>query len=239
MTGSGIYEIRHVESGKRYIGSAKNFAKRWKAHRNHLIRGTHHAPHLQRAWAKYGESSFQFNILELCEPHELLDREQGWFDLSRPEYNVCPTAYSTAGRIHSPETREKIAKSKAGLKLPPRSDEYKAKLSALHKGKKKPEHVMRALQNGRASVVYSEDRRLAVSEGLRKSYKEGRRSREKSEEHCHKIGKFYAKLSDDQVREIKKLRAEGVTCKALAIQFDSNAPTICNIANGKRYRWVE
>jgi hypothetical protein len=48
----GIYAIRHVESGKMYIGSAKDFAERWNGHRKDLRRGRHPNRHLQNAWDK-------------------------------------------------------------------------------------------------------------------------------------------------------------------------------------------
>lgn len=239
VTGSGIYEIRHVGIGKRYIGSAKNFAKRWKAHRNHLLRGTHHAPYLQHAWNKYGESAFQFNILELCEHEDLLDREQGWFDLSKPEYNVCPTAYSTAGRVHSAETRAKIGKSKAGLKMPPRSDAYKAKLSEIHKGKSKPAHVLEALQAGREAYTPTAENLRKRSASLRRAYETGLRTREKTDIHKTRIGQHFAKLSDEEVRELKRLSSDGVTGRKLAVKFGIPTSSVSLIINGKTYRWVE
>lgn len=96
-----------------------------------------------------------------------------------------------------------------------------------------------ALQAGRASRVFTDDQREAISARLKAEYAAGIRVREKSEQHRQKIGKFYAKLTDDQVREIRALRKAGVACKEIAARFGSNAGTVCEIANRKRYRWVD
>lgn len=239
MSGSGIYEILHVDSGKRYIGSAKNFQKRWNIHRHHLRQGTHHSPHLQRSWSKYGDSGFEFSILEKCQADHLLLLEQVWMDWCKPEFNVCPKAHNTSGRKFSEETKQKMSAARIGSKMPPRTEEYRQKMSLAQKGKPKAAHVIAALQVGRKAQVFTAERRASVSQALREAYESGLRNREKSEAHKYKIGQFYAKLSDEQVREIRKLRAEGVTCTALAAQFDSNAGTICAIAKRKRYRWVD
>lgn len=47
-----VYEIRHVDSGKRYIGSTVRWPDRWKEHRAALRAGKHHSVLLQRAWDK-------------------------------------------------------------------------------------------------------------------------------------------------------------------------------------------
>lgn len=142
---------------------------------------------MQSSWKKHGEDAFAFAILELCEPADLVEREQVAIDRLSPELNICPTAGSTLGRRHSEETRRKIAAKKVGLKLPPRSAEYLAKLSARHKGKTiAPEH-MAAFQEGRRQQVFDETRRLRISEDLKASYADGRRSRDRPPEYREKI----------------------------------------------------
>lgn len=236
---SGIYQIRNTKNGKRYIGSAKCFRVRWNAHRALLVKGEHHSPHLQSSWNKHGEDSFAFEVLEVCDVRRLISREQWWLDCKLPEFNVCRHAGSTLGRRHGPKTIEKIRRRAIGRKVPPRSEAYRRKLSLIHSGKPKPEHVMDALQEGRRRRVYTEEQRRQVSESLKRAYSTGLRSRTKSESHKRKIGKHFAKLTDDQVREIRRLRAAGKTCKELALEFDSTPGTVSEICTGKRYRWVE
>lgn len=62
-----VYEILNTVTGKRYIGSTKNFHQRCKRHRNQLIRNTHHCVYLQRAWNKYGEQCFVFRVISVYE----------------------------------------------------------------------------------------------------------------------------------------------------------------------------
>ena len=238
MDSSGIYQIRNLVNGKRYIGSAKCLRIRWRQHRNKLRKACHHSPHMQRSWIRHGEAQFVFEILELCDPIELLVREQIWLDREQPEFNVCPTAGSSLGRKFSQATKAKIAAKAIGRKRAPRSQEHRDRLSLALKGKPKtPEH-MEALQAGRMRQVYTDARRAAVSESLRAAYQEGRRSREKTEDHKNKIGQRFAKLTDDQIREIRKLREAGLTLKAIAEQFGTNPPNVLAICNGTRYRWV-
>lgn len=239
LEASAIYEIRNRLNGKRYVGSAKCFRIRWNGHRALLRKGAHHSRHLQSAWNLAGEEAFQFSILKTCPPEALLVEEQAILDAEAPAYNVCPTAGNTLGRLHSPDTRAKIAARAVGRKPGPRTEEHRAKLSAVHKGKPKPAHVMEALQAGRKAQIMTDERRKRLSEAGRQSYESGRRTREKSEAHRHRIGRAFAKLTDDQIREIRELRASGVTGRALALQFCSNAGTISEICSGKRYAWVQ
>jgi group I intron endonuclease len=76
----GVYQIRCVPTGKIYIGSAVDLKARWDIHRRKLRRGDHHNAHLQYAWDKYGEASFEFLVLEYVDKPELLQAEQKWID---------------------------------------------------------------------------------------------------------------------------------------------------------------
>lgn len=63
----GIYEIYCSKSGKRYIGSSKNIEKRWESHLRGLRSGKHHNYYLQKAYYRYGEDNFVFNILKIVD----------------------------------------------------------------------------------------------------------------------------------------------------------------------------
>lgn len=82
----GIYRIRNKVNDKCYYGSSKNIEKRWQRHKNEL-KNNNHNPLLQRAWNKYGESNFVFEVIEECELSVLLQTEQKYLDLL-PEYNI-------------------------------------------------------------------------------------------------------------------------------------------------------
>ena len=80
MSGGYIYRITNTKNGKVYIGSSKDYSKRWKRHIADLRTGNHHSIHLQRAYDKHGESAFEFEVIERCMPDEMEDREQWHMD---------------------------------------------------------------------------------------------------------------------------------------------------------------
>ena len=43
---------------------------------------------INKALLKYGYSGFQLEILEYCEPSDVIDREQYYIDLLVPECNI-------------------------------------------------------------------------------------------------------------------------------------------------------
>ena len=92
-TSSGVYEILNTVNGKRYIGSSfSNIRRRAYEHFFYLRRGSHHSSILQRAYDKYGESSFKFNILHET-PSEYSRILEQWYLNTQPcEYNSSKCA---------------------------------------------------------------------------------------------------------------------------------------------------
>ena len=180
---SGIYEILHLESGKRYIGSANNFHDRFRKHKSSLRNGSHHSVKLQRSWNKYGESAFKFNPLLLCEPVNLLMYEQiliDFYDSYECGFNSTIKASSRLGVKSSLETRMKISIARTGLKL---SESHKEnigkgsigkkhsassiqKMSDAHKGKKKSDEHIEKMRKVNLGKKLSEDSKLKISKSL-------------------------------------------------------------------------
>lgn len=73
---SGVYCIENTINNKKYIGSSKNIAHRFKRHLCYLRNKTHVNKHLQSAITKYGIENFKFFILEKCSPEDIFKREQ-------------------------------------------------------------------------------------------------------------------------------------------------------------------
>lgn len=118
MKTSGIYSITNTTNGKRYVGSSGNIEKRFRSHKRLLSKGKHPNIHLQRAWVRDGEQAFTFSIIELCEPADLIAKEQSHIDI-RADYNIIPKAYDPPtfrGLSHSPETRAKMSAAQTGEK---------------------------------------------------------------------------------------------------------------------------
>lgn len=72
----GIYCIENVINHKKYIGLSRDIHRRWNEHRSDLRNNCHVNVYLQRAWNVYGEESFKFDIVELCDPTEICDKER-------------------------------------------------------------------------------------------------------------------------------------------------------------------
>lgn len=91
---SGIYKISNLENGKFYVGSTNNLYRRKKEHFRLLKQGKSHCKILQRAFNKYGELNFVFEVLAYC-PEEYLFKLEQWFvDVLKPLYNSCITDVS-------------------------------------------------------------------------------------------------------------------------------------------------
>lgn len=113
-----IYRIRNIRTDGFYIGSTINGSGRWKAHRSELNRGIHKNIHLQRAWIKYGSDAFLWEILEECEPEQLVEREQWLLDccVGTPNcYNILRFAYAPGrNRIWTMKERARAAENGTG-----------------------------------------------------------------------------------------------------------------------------
>ncbi len=108
----GIYEIVNIANNKRYVGLSANIYERWKQHVNALTAGTHHNVHLQSAWNKYGQNSFEFRVIEECDRECLPDREVYWiahYDSFNNGYNQTIGGDGAEGYVMSAEQRARMS----------------------------------------------------------------------------------------------------------------------------------
>jgi group I intron endonuclease len=109
-------------------------------HINRLRRGTNSSLKLQRAFNKYGENAFVFEIVEHCTAENLLAREQHYLD-QKPEYNISFVAgpKTRFGLKATEQHRANMSKSLKGRVSPMKgkkfNDEHKRKIAAAHKGR--------------------------------------------------------------------------------------------------------
>jgi group I intron endonuclease len=74
----GIYTITCIADNKVYVGQSQNIKFRFNIHKSHLRHKKHRNSYLQRAWDKYGENNFIFEVKEICSIGELNDKEVFW-----------------------------------------------------------------------------------------------------------------------------------------------------------------
>lgn len=82
----GIYKITNLVNNKLYIGSSKNIGNRWHSHRNSCLWKKLNST-LYNDFEKYGLQNFKFDIIEICNESELLEKENFWQNKLLPEYN--------------------------------------------------------------------------------------------------------------------------------------------------------
>lgn len=107
---SGIYRWVHIDSGKSYIGSSVKLNTRFRQYFNY-----NHISYPKRnliiykSLLKYGYSGFRLEILEYCSYNVLIQREQFYFDVFNPEYNILKIAGSPLGYRHSEASKKLIS----------------------------------------------------------------------------------------------------------------------------------
>lgn len=152
MKKQGIYQIVNLKNKKCYVGSSLNLDKRLYEHKRLLKLGKHENNHLQNAWNKYGEDSFEFKIIEIIDVIEdydennrfLRERETYYIELYKASdpnfgYNFLPGGIGTQGLPCSEEKKIKISEANKGReaynKGIPMSEEQKEILREINSEK--------------------------------------------------------------------------------------------------------
>lgn len=150
---SCIYSILNKNNGKIYIGQTIQKAnKRKSEHFTHLRRNEHDNPHLQNAFNKYGEDSFEFNIIENYPIDKLNDNEEWWinyFNSTNPDMGYNLQSGGDSNYTVSEETRKKQSEALKGYK---HSIESRINMS-----------------NARKGIVFSEEHKKNISKSKSKA----------------------------------------------------------------------
>lgn len=102
-----IYRIVHRDSGRDYVGSAWRPIDRKMRHERDIRSGRHTNRVLTRAFTKYGDDAFTFEIVEWFHPTQmtraqLFALEQTYLDRDKPPFNIstdaCYNTMSTEGK---------------------------------------------------------------------------------------------------------------------------------------------
>ena len=177
----GIYMIKNIINGKMYIGKSFDIKKRWANHRYELNKGAHVNNHLQSAWNKYGECSFEFIIIEECSEEELNNKEIYWIKTLDTYHNGYNQTEGGEGTHLPEEIKIKIG---AASKNWWSNSENKNKMSEARKGdgsfwygKTFPEDMVQKLSDAHKNP----------SDEIRKKYSESHKGKSLSEETKCKI----------------------------------------------------
>ena len=168
---SVIYKIRNKINNKIYVGSAINFKNRVKVHKHRLRNNIHHSPRLQNSWNKHGGENFLFEVLEICEKDNLINREQYYIDLLNPWFNICKIAGSSLGVKHTDEAKLNMSKAQIGKTM---SDDAKKKISESHKGMKHSQQTKENIRNvnlGKKQLKETIEKRVQKNTGRKNTEK--------------------------------------------------------------------
>lgn len=114
---SGIYLWTNLKNGKSYVGSGVDLKIRLGRYLNINFLQTRikvSQSLIYSALLKYKYSSFKLEILEYCDRSDVIDRENFYLNLLKPEYNILKVAGSSLGYKHTEDTKNKIIASLAG-----------------------------------------------------------------------------------------------------------------------------
>lgn len=137
---SGIYMWVNTINGKRYIGSSVDLHRRFSCYYSVAyleIETKKNNSIIYKALIKFGYLKFSLEILEYCEPKDVIKREQHYLNILKPEYNILKTAGSVLGLKHTEEIRAKIREASLGNKNmlgKTHTEETKAQIREAQKG---------------------------------------------------------------------------------------------------------
>lgn len=264
---SGIYKITCLESGKVYIGSSVDVDKRKNTHLCELRNNYHPNRHLQNSYNLYGESKFVFEVVAYCQPEMLLSEEERYiqiFDSYNNGYNLVekPT-HNNLGLKHTEESKEKMSVSAkkrgrntgmaAHLINLIRQEFYEgARAGDLAKKFKLSRGAITKIVELRSyrDVPVKIDGYEEFIKQKQEDFKNGKRPRstgwnhtdefiERFRKSVSKPKKYLRRLTDQDILDIRKKKAEGSTCKDLSEQYGVNQNTISRIVRKLIYKDIE
>lgn len=192
---TGIYKITNPK-GRVYIGQAKCIRKRWLVYFNNHS-SLKSQPILFNSLNHHKPENHTFEIIHRCEIDDLNDLERYYQDL----YNVTNRKLglncvlqktNERPRVLSQETRDKIGKSKKGIKL---SQERIDRMRLSRIGRKLSEETKRKIKETNLGQKRSDEAKLNMSKAQKKIAKYGK-------DH-HFYGK---KMSDESRKKISKAK---------------------------------
>ncbi len=243
MTKCGVYAIKNRTNNKMYIGQSVNVRKRKSYHLWLLRTNNHFNPKLQSAFNKYGEENFEFVILEKCNKDELDDKEIKYinrYNTINDGYNICEGGEGSLGRTLSEETKQKISNANTGRK---QDEVAKKRKSEIMKELWKTAEYRKKMEQRPKPKPWNKGRRHTEEE--KKHLSEKLKGRRITEEHKKKLHELYkgeksltAKLTEQQVIEIRLRFLKGEKQCDIKKDYQVSAQTIYDIVRNRRWRHI-
>jgi group I intron endonuclease len=185
-----IYKITNTINNKCYIGvtTKMNPYERWKAHKSAIKNGKG-CPMLMKAFNKYGEEAFKFEILIICFDDDVFYYEEDYIkkynSMSPFGYNVATGGKSGKnflGKKHSEETKKKI-----GIKSSERftnqevrerarqigiENSKKINMSKILRNSEKWKKVVQEGRIGGKNIIRTQEVKEKISNGLKRYYQD-------------------------------------------------------------------
>jgi group I intron endonuclease len=237
----GIYKITNTENGMVYVGQSRNVKKRWAEHKRGLRKGTHENDKLQKAYNKYGDKSFVYEVIETCSIEELNEKEIFWCNelqaLDRNKgYNLGEAGgQPMLGRHHTLKSRKKMSEYRKihsigkgnGFYGKKHTKETLAKISKALKGK----------VSGERNGMFGKCGELNPFFGKHHSSETRKKMREN---HADFTGAKHpkAKFTEDDVKHIIDLLLSGVPTKQVASDYNVSFSCIAGIRNHKNWTYL-
>lgn len=213
---SGIYAILNISNGKRYVGSSQHIERRLQRHLNNLQGNKHENRYLQNAWNKYGETCFEFAVIENCAVERLLEREQTHINagcdynmakdviaptrgLKLPQETVEKMRIAQRGRKHGPNTLKKMSETQLR-----RTPEEKAEIQRKRIETERKRSPEERAESRRRTAEANRGRRLTLEQRQKLSQGHRNLSVEKDAEMRRRMSETHKNRTPEEWEERKK-----------------------------------
>lgn len=151
-----VYRWVNKVNNKTYVGSSVDFTTRLYKYYSlkHLMKNK--TP-IHNALVKYGYSNFSLEILEYSNIKDVIEREQYYLNILKPEYNILQNAGSSLGFKHSEKTLNFYRNERKV------SNETRKNLSLAATGRILSEDDKDKISNKRLGIKLSEETKSKIS----------------------------------------------------------------------------
>jgi len=151
-----VYRWVNNVNNKTYVGSSVDFTTRLYKYYSikHLMENK---THIHNALVKYGYSNFSLEILEYSNIKDIIEREQYYLNILKPEYNILQIAGSSLGFKHSEKTLNFYRNEREV------SNETRKNLSLAATGRILSKEDKDIISDKRSGIKLSEETKLKIS----------------------------------------------------------------------------